>query len=508
MHIFLSYAKADTYNLAMQLDAELGALDGVTCWVDREMVPGKSWPAQIEEEIERADVMVVFLSSDVKRKPTTGKGRSFVIKEISFAQHLGIPIIPVMVQQIGLPIQIAEMQYIDFTYSSQLGKAELITHIWQLAGAHELEASTHEEESERQRLADEETEEELERQKLAEEDSVYQRPADEEDRLRRETKATTQPIVPIPVQPSSPPHVSPSAITPYSYRPSSYTPYSYIEDIQTPPLKRIWKDIQKVFSYVYSHILSHIVKGLVGLFVLTVMVIFLAISYNNRFKKGLVPISSNDDWQPIIQDFDGFDMALVPVGCFMMGSDNGANNEQPVHEICFEEPFFIDVYEVTNEQYGVASSDENCSVFSLDPNQPRNCVSWFDAHNFCEERDARLPTEAEWEYAARGPSSLIYPWGDEFDVTLLNCGSEDCLNNGYGGTSPTGSFPEGASWAGAMDMAGNVWEWTSTIYDTNLLAYPYVTDDGREDLSDTNYFRVQRGGSFGRYCVSCAGGGS
>jgi iron(II)-dependent oxidoreductase len=119
--------------------------------------------------------------------------------------------------------------------------------------------------------------------------------------------------------------------------------------------------------------------------------------------------------------------------------------------------------------------------------RPREQITWFEARDFCESRGERLPTEAEWEYAARGPEAWIYPWGDEFD------GSKMIWNRGLSdGTAPVGSLPAGASWVGALDMSGNAWEWVSSIYQR----YPYDSSDGRESSQDTNSARVLRGGSW------------
>lgn len=208
-------------------------------------------------------------------------------------------------------------------------------------------------------------------------------------------------------------------------------------------------------------------------------------------------VESNDDWEPVIQEFDGVEMVLVPAGCFMMGSEDGDDDETPVHEQCFDKPFWIDRYEVTNAQYG----STGCEDWSSDPEQPRNCVSWFDARDYCEARGAHLPTEREWEYAARGPDNLFYPWGNDWNPDLAN----------WADTSPdetfnVGSFPGGISWVGALDMSGNVWEWVNTIYGvydfdqnefTSTYDYPYSSEDGREqDSEERTDVRVLRGGSF------------
>jgi formylglycine-generating enzyme required for sulfatase activity len=210
-------------------------------------------------------------------------------------------------------------------------------------------------------------------------------------------------------------------------------------------------------------------------------------------------VTRNDDWEPIVQNINGGQMALVPAGCFMMGSEDGNDDEQPIHEVCFEEPFWIDVYEVSNARFGSVGCEEQSS----EDEQPRNCVSWYEAADHCEARGARLPTEAEWEYAARGPDALIYPWGNEFDCSLGNFDDETQRNSyvveggegcdGFVVTAPVGSFPGGASWVGAYDMSGNAWEWVSDWYDPGYYANsPTLNPQG----PDTGEHRVQRGGSW------------
>ena len=191
----------------------------------------------------------------------------------------------------------------------------------------------------------------------------------------------------------------------------------------------------------------------------------------------------NVDWYPIEDDFDGVTMVLVPPGCFMMGSEDGDWDEQPVHEVCFDRPFWIDKYEVTNAQYGSIGCDEASSA----PDQPRNCVDWLEAHSFCEGRLLRLPTEAEWEYAARGPDNLRYPWGDDWNP-------ENAIHaHNSSESAVVGSIPAGMSWVGAMDMSGNVWEWTSS----KNWNYPYDKTDGREVIdSIMGIGRQLRGGSW------------
>lgn len=190
------------------------------------------------------------------------------------------------------------------------------------------------------------------------------------------------------------------------------------------------------------------------------------------------------------------EMVRVPAGCFLMGSViDGAS---PVHEVCLD-TFWIDRYEVTIEQFEQCFDCVDKSPFKVSSreNQPVTQVNWDIALLYCQTRDpqnpARLPTEAEWEYAARGPDSLVYPWGDEFieeNVIFVRTSENQ--------TASVGSRPDGQSWIGAMDMSGNVWEWVSTIFDdekaSNAFPYPYNEKDGRENLERSDVLRVIRGG--------------
>jgi iron(II)-dependent oxidoreductase len=198
----------------------------------------------------------------------------------------------------------------------------------------------------------------------------------------------------------------------------------------------------------------------------------------------LTPVTRNAAWTPVERDFDGVTMVLVPAGCFMMGSNN--DNEKPVHEQCFEAPFWIDKYEVTQGQFSRLGGSKVIPNYFTGDNRPVENITWFGARDFCELRGMRLPTEAEWEYAARGPDGLVYPWGNEFVAENVVYGG-----NSNNQTASVGSRPGGVSWVGALDMSGNVWERVSSLYQD----YPYSDDD--ESNIDTSSSRGLRGGSWG-----------
>ena len=194
-------------------------------------------------------------------------------------------------------------------------------------------------------------------------------------------------------------------------------------------------------------------------------------------------------------DDKGIEQVWVPAGSFKMGSGAAAiqalkaqqppapgfvlgefPSEQPQHEVRLTNGYWIDKYEVSNRAFQAfvdaggytAQSNwsdagwawlEQQSTSSLPkfclgnlPDNPAACVTWYEAEAYAHWRGGRLPTEAEWEYAARGPDALSYPWGNEFDSSRCNLVDSK-------GLQPVGSYPTGASWVGALDMAGNVMEW-------------------------------------------------
>jgi formylglycine-generating enzyme required for sulfatase activity len=166
---------------------------------------------------------------------------------------------------------------------------------------------------------------------------------------------------------------------------------------------------------------------------------------------------SNRSWTPVSQIINGVEMMLVPGGCFWMGGENGGDNEKPVHEVCLD-AFWIDRTEVTYARYAYYGLAEPVPNWT-DTDRPYIWISWAAASDFCASWDARLPTEAEWEYAARGPEGWAYPWGNDFAADNVVYGG-----NSGGQTANVGSRAGGVSWVGALDMSGNVWEWVADGY--------------------------------------------
>lgn len=203
----------------------------------------------------------------------------------------------------------------------------------------------------------------------------------------------------------------------------------------------------------------------------------------------------------------GHEMVLVPAGDFAMGSSNDASDasEGPVHTVCLD-AYYVGRHEVSNAQYqayvqatGRAPSEAAPDERLNGPEQPVVGVTWYDARDYCAWAGLRLPTEAEWEKAARGTDGREYPWGNTApDGTRANY--EDAYTevtgsagDGYEFTAPVGNYPAGASPFGALDMAGNVWEWTADWFDSEY----YTVSPGRNPKGPSDSSgRVLRGGSW------------
>ena len=193
-------------------------------------------------------------------------------------------------------------------------------------------------------------------------------------------------------------------------------------------------------------------------------------------------------------------MIWIPGGTFMMGSKDGDDDEKPVHEVTVD-GFYMDQYEVTVGQFKVFCKATDREMpgqpeWNKD-NHPAVNVSWNDAAAYAQWADKHLPTEAEWEYAARGGlEGKSYPCGDFIshdDANYYGTGGKDR----WSGTSPVGSFS--ANPYGLYDMAGNVWEWCSDWYDSDYYKHtPGLNPRGPESGSK----HVLRGGSWGGYAFN------
>jgi len=208
----------------------------------------------------------------------------------------------------------------------------------------------------------------------------------------------------------------------------------------------------------------------------------------------------------------------VPPGVMPMGSPGGEDprhaDESPVHEVTFAVGFWIGKHEVTVAQYEACPECTDPSVADWPgrnglntvangrSDHPQNGLQWQQAIDYCTWRGMRLPSAAEWEYAAKGPVHREYPWGDVPEPTCANgtavfneAGGEAGYGCGDGGTAPVGSKPAGASWSGALDMSGNLWEWAQDCWHGDYNGAP--ADGSAWTVDCSGSYRVIRGGGFG-----------
>lgn len=190
-------------------------------------------------------------------------------------------------------------------------------------------------------------------------------------------------------------------------------------------------------------------------------------------------------------------MILIPAGEFIRGTDNRMPDEGPQHRMNTQ-AYYIDQYEVTNLQYqkylqATGNKAPQHFVNGAPPpgkvDHPVVYVSWFDAKRYCEWAGKRLPSDIEWEKAARGTDGRTFPWGEEFDINKVNSPVRWANLGVEGDTTPVGAFSGGVSPYGLYDVSGNVWEWTSATY------APYPGNTRKSENYSVNY-RVLKGGSW------------
>jgi formylglycine-generating enzyme required for sulfatase activity/serine/threonine protein kinase len=236
-------------------------------------------------------------------------------------------------------------------------------------------------------------------------------------------------------------------------------------------------------------------------------------------------------------------MVAIPGGRYFMGADDGSASEKPAHKVALA-PYCLGQYEVTTAEYkrcsdtgeckragssnewdGIEAHDREaydplCNIRDPDGKgkHPINCVDWQMATDYCRAQGGRLPTEAEWEFAARGPDGRRYPWGDEEpSADRINACGAECVawgkahgvrltamyksNDSWAATAPVGSFPKGQSRYGVYDVVGNVWEWVGDWYGPYGAAGATPPENPSGPTEGTA--RVIRGGGFNNSDASC-----
>lgn len=431
-HIFISYSRKDEEYVNKLVEALEN--EGFDVWIDREMLTGAEWIRVINQKIDTCDAFVIVLTKDSKES-------KWVNRELLYALQEEKTIFPLLLQG-RLWMQLQDLNYFNVKNGSIPDK-KFFNDVSKTIPRSERWLKV------QQEIADREWAEKA-RQKAAYEAAERERKEKElREKQARESKRKER---------------KPATVKPKTGRQN----YFWFGGIAILVLGIIW------FSSI------------------------------NTPTQTTEPTSENNPSQDVstlidteITDSKGITMRLVPEGEFTMGSETDYD-EKPIHQV-YLDAFYMDIYEVTNAAYkacedaGACTSPKQTKSYSHDSyyydsqfdNYPVIYVDWNQAKAYCEWRGGSLPTEAQWEKAARGTDARTYPWGEEIDSNLVN------YNQNVGDTTKVGSYEGGISPYGMYDMAGNVWEWTSSLYQS----YPYDPNDGREDLNASGS-RVLRGGSW------------
>jgi len=517
LNVFLCHAKEDKPTVR-ELYRQLTAEGWMDVWLDEEnLFPGQEWDLEIEQAVENADVVIVCLSSHSVSK------EGYVQKEIRFVLNIAdekpegtIFVVPLRLDDCVVPRRIKAWQWVDYFPKSNQKWAyqRLLESLKLRAGKLGIPvgriANTTYDAPPYAPVEDEAAKAERERKAREERERIAAQKAENERIAREKTEAE---------------RIAKEQRDRLAHQKAEERQKAFAESIRKINFKRILAVggvTLAVFAMYFGG--KFIVDNLPPMptsaqtseipetsEVSTTPSTFTQLSPEVPTST-LVPEPVVGSTQ--ISPNDGMVMMFVPAGEFSMGSEYGDADEKPVHTI-YLDSYWMDKTEVTNAMYAKCADAGKCDPPNSTGSYTRSSyygnsefndfpviyVSWNDAKAYCEWREdgMRLPTEAEWEKAASWDDAKkekrVYPWGDSISCSFANYWGKygDCV----GDTTKVSNYSSDASFYGLMDMAGNVWEWVSSLY----LAYPYSASDGREDLTASGN-RVLRGGSWYYYSYS------
>ncbi len=408
--IFISYSRIDR-RFTRQLATRLRRVY-MEVWYDDKLHGGELWWDEILREIRECDVFIYLMSHDSLKS-------TYCQAELAEAQRLHKLILPVQIRTLhqDIPEMLREIQMVNMTAGLNADTmTELLAALMRLARRIQVE---------------------------------------------EEMPASPSPI-PMPI---------------FVYR------------TDTTGMKKLAVWIEKLRRIPWQQRLQMVAAmSMVSVLALVILALFFSWDEDTSQATAHVPADENGFSDDSRVDSRGVGQVFVPAGCFAMGSDPAIDflaqaDEQPAREVCFEQGFWIDKTEVTHEQYAVFLAENpylNQEYWTIegwkwlldthvsaptdypeytDSQQPRVGVNWYEAWAYATWRGGRLCSEAEWEYAARGQDGLLYPWGNGFSADKMVYEA-----NSNGRSQNVGMLSQGESWVGALDMIGNVAEWTVDWY--------------------------------------------
>jgi formylglycine-generating enzyme required for sulfatase activity len=488
---------------------------GIKPWLDQEdLLPGEDWEVEIPRAIYASDVILVCLSKNsVNKEGMVQKEITFALDKAQEKPEGAIFIIPVKLEECDIPKRLSRYQWVDLSRVD--GRKRLLMGLNKRAsdlggevGQITLDDTRHRTPAPKSPKPEIPPAEDGGRSDLSSKPEI-KKPEEQIVSVPVKEEIKEEPKKDIPAQIPPLPSGEERGEGRNEVKPIQKKPFTRILDPSSLPPKKITspqgerQSVRKSTPNNNARLL-----GISGIVLIGLLFIVFGGNYllnNLPPTKTPIPVPTLEIGSTMTSEKDDMVLVYVPAGTFTMGSDVNSD-EQPIHQVDLK-AFWIDQTEVTNKMYakcvgdGVCKEPTNSSSYthtsyygnSEFDNYPVLYVDWNMAKAYCAWADRRLPTEAEWEKAARGTDGRTYPWGNESpNANLLN------YNQNVGDTTAVKSYESGKSIYGAYDMAGNIWEWVSDWYsDTYYQSSPSLNPLG----PDTGTYRVLRGGAWDNYDV-------